>query len=419
MGSMNINFGSGKGTIYSNQNSENLLYSLLKGNQGNSDSTGVKVSGTGMNSKNANSSLGSMNPLFQKNSIFNSGMNGQGASSSLFSGLTRSKNSSIVNSINNRTNKLSSISTLKEQNPILWAFLHPAEAKAEGMGKSSEIELLEESLKDNGLGYDYKKVSKEIKQAKDSGSASKAVSTAKRTLSELKKRIRESSENENIDPYEVQAALVHAEKMVHIAEKHLKNINEEEIAKRNQKGGEFIDLGLKDNLASLQDSVVSSEDEKKAEEAEDESIREDVKAFMASVGYSSDDISSMMSDLGISEDALPDFLDDLTTPNLYGMEPNEVKMLKLKHRLKESIAIAKADAEYLKVVFERMNDMKSGAAAGSGSSAGPGSNAANFSGAAPGFDAVSFPSNEVASNVGVVPSDAGMVSSGSGIDVSI
>lgn len=94
-------------------------------------------------------------------------------------------------------------------------------------------------------------------------------------------------------------------------------------------------------------------------------------------------------------------------------------MLKLKHRLKESIAIAKADAEYLKVVFERMNDMKSGAAAGSGSSAGPGSNAANFSGAAPGFDAVSFPSNEVASNVGVVPSDAGMVSSGSGIDVSI
>lgn len=492
MGSMNINFGSGKGTIYSNQNSENSLYSLLKGNHGNSDSTGVRVSGTGTNSKNGSISLGSTNPLFQKNSIFNSGMNGQGAASSLFSGFTRSKNSSIVNSINNRTNKLSSISTLKEQNPILWAFLHPAEAKAEGIGKSSEIELLEESLKENGLGYDYKKVSKEIKESKDSGSATKAVSTAKRTLSELKKKIRESSEDENIDPYEVQAALVHAEKMVHIAEKHLKNVKQEEIAERNQKGGEFIDLGLKDNLESVKDSAISPEEEKKKEEAVDESIREDVKAFMASVGYSfdtdgniisskgkalngispeqyeraylkgissnvdaislseissnmtgvsdaaalsrntydefifssaqsgsSDDISSMMNDLGISEDALPDFLDDLTTPNLYGMEPNEVKMLKLKHRLKESIAIAKADAEYLKVVFERMNDMKSGAAAGSGSSAGSGSNAANFSGAASGFDAVSFPSGEVVSNVGAVPADSGMVSGSSGIDVSI
>ena len=38
MGNLNVNFGSGKGTVYSNQNSENSLYSLLKGNQGNSNS---------------------------------------------------------------------------------------------------------------------------------------------------------------------------------------------------------------------------------------------------------------------------------------------------------------------------------------------------------------------------------------------
>lgn len=37
MGNLNVNFGSGKGTVYSNQNSENSLYSLLKGNQGNSN----------------------------------------------------------------------------------------------------------------------------------------------------------------------------------------------------------------------------------------------------------------------------------------------------------------------------------------------------------------------------------------------
>lgn len=452
MGSMNINFGSGKGTIYSNQNSENSLFSLLNGGQGNNNSNSFKVSGT--NQKNSGINLGSSNPLCQKNSYFGAGPSGNG----LFSGINRTKNSSIVNSINQRTYGLSSVSTLKEQNPALWAFLHPAEARAEGIGESSEIELLEESLKENGLGYDYKKVSKEIKSSKDSGSATKAVSTARKTLSDLKKKIRESANDENIDPYEVQAALVHAEKMVHIAEKHLKNVKQEEIAERNQKGGEFIDLGIKDNLSSMQDSVLSPEEEKKAEESEDEDIREDVRAFMESVGYSFDDdgnitrtasglrldasifggssdfkldasdlleetvssddeISALMEDLSISDGELPDFLDDMTTPNLYGMEPNEVKMLKLKHRLKESIAIAKADAEYLKVVFDRINEMKSGAGSGFGGAASPGGGALGDIGSS--FDAVSLPTGEIISSGGPAAPVNIEEGSVSGIDFSV
>lgn len=506
MGNLNVNFGSGKGTVYSNQNSENSLYSLLKGNQGNSNSGGVRVSGTsgnasvsGTNSKGVGSvlsstnALGSTNALTRKNSLY-TGSAGNTFSNGLFTG---SKNSSIVNSINSRTSSLNSISTLKEQNPTLWAFLHPAEARAEGMAKSDEIKMLEESLKDNGLDYDYKKVSKAIKDSKDSGSAEKAVSTARKSLSDLKKKVQEQSQSDesNVDPYEVQAALVHAEKMLHIAEKHLKNVKEEEIAERNQKGGEFIDLGIKDNLSVSQDSVTSREDAKKAEEAEDESIRNDVKAFMSSVGYSfdtdgniisfkgqsitgispqqyeraylkgissnvdaislneiasnmtgisdmaalsrnafdelalsqdagsseslsgvadsSDEIFSLMNDLGISDEALPNFLDDMSTPNLYGMEPTEVKMLKLKHRLKENIAIAKADAQYLKVVFERMNDAGSGAASGSSIGAAAGENTSSF-------EAVSFPTGEVVSSAGSVPIDSGVISDGgSGLDVSI
>ena len=461
MGNLNVNFGSGKGTVYSNQNSENSLYSLLKGNQGNSNSGGVRVSGTsgnasvsGTNSKGVGSvlsstnALGSTNALTRKNSLY-TGSAGNTFSNGLFTG---SKNSSIVNSINSRTSSLNSISTLKEQNPTLWAFLHPAEARAEGMAKSDEIKMLEESLKDNGLDYDYKKVSKAIKASKDSGSAEKAVSTARKSLSDLKKKVQEQSQSDesNVDPYEVQAALVHAEKMLHIAEKHLKNVKEEEIAERNQKGGEFIDLGIKDNLSVSQDSVTSREDAKKAEEAEDESIRNDVKAFMSSVGYSFDtdgniisfkgqsitgispqqyeraylkgissnvdaislnEIASNMT--GISDEALPNFLDDMSTPNLYGMEPTEVKMLKLKHRLKENIAIAKADAEYLKVVFERMNDAGSGAASGSSIGAAAGENTSSF-------EAVSFPTGEVVSSAGSVPIDSGVISDGgSGLDVSI
>ena len=515
MGNLNINFGSGKGTIYSNQNSENSLYSLLKGNQENSNSGGVRVSGTSgnalvseTNSKGignvfgSTNTLGSTNALTRKNSLFN-GSAGNTFSNGLFSG---AKNSSIVNSINLRTSSMNSISTLKEQNPTLWAFLHPAEAKAEGMDKSDEIKMLEESLKDNGLDYDYKKVSKAIKDSKDSGSAEKAVSTARKSLSDLKKKVQEQSQSDesSVDPYEVQAALVHAEKMLHIAEKHLKNVKEEEIAERNQKGGEFIDLGIKDNLSVSENSASSREDAQKAEAAEDESIRNDVKAFMSSVGYSfdmdgnivsfkgqsitgispqqyeraylkgissnvdaislneiasnvtgvsdaaalsrnafnemaltpnagassaltsgaagsSDDISSLMNDLGISDEALPDFLDDMTTPNLYGMEPTEVKMLKLKHRLKENIAIAKADAEYLKVVFERMNASGSGAASGSSTAAAggnvAGSAASSFPGGS-GFEAVSLPTGEVVSSGGSVTPLGGSAGS-DGIDISV
>lgn len=120
-----------------------------------------------------------------------------------------------------------------------------------------------------------------------------------------------------------------------------------------------------------------------------------------------------MNDLGISDEALPNFLDDMSTPNLYGMEPTEVKMLKLKHRLKENIAIAKADAEYLKVVFERMNDAGSGAASGSSIGAAAGENTSSF-------EAVSFPTGEVVSSAVSVPIDSGVISDGgSGLDVSI
>ena len=68
-------------------------------------------------------------------------------------------------------------------------------------------------------------------------------------------------------------------------------------------------------------------------------------------------MTDMLSEMGLDE------LLDIFSSVKQDMDPTDLKLMKIKHRTKELKEIAKADAEYLKAIFEHLEKQKSGPSA--------------------------------------------------------
>ena len=359
MGSFNINFNSGAGLRQTDPREQGSLQSLLKGND------------------NSNTAA---NSLFGKK---------KAASDYVIPAYLKTR--------------LEAQNDLKAKNKTLWGFLHPGQKTEENNGLASVddpygIKEMAEAEKKR-LKYNYKAVSKKIMQSKDSNSAEKAVTAARQETRNLKRQATEGK----FDAEELEAALMHAKRMEAIAEKHLKFIREEETAERFQKDGNITAAFASTPLIKDSESALFAKQEA------DEDLRKEVRGYLESLGYKfegagaagdalarnadgngagtlirnadavdtaalarneggslpateirnadSADMADLTEDMTEEmSDDLSDLSDMLDTPNLYGMEPEDVKLLKLKHRAKEMKELAEADAEYLKAVFEKLNE---------------------------------------------------------------
>ena len=112
----------------------------------------------------------------------------------------------------------------------------------------------------------------------------------------------------------------------------------------------------------------------------------------------SDSMSEMLEESGLSE-----LGEDMLETVEVEMDPADFKMMKIKHRSKELKEIAEADAEYLKALFQRMEQAKNSSAQGFGNSGGssavPSGGVMVVSGGGSpmsGLDIVSAPSDPVA-----------------------
>ena len=351
MGSLSINFNSGAGVRQSDPREKGALYSLLKGND---------------NSKNVS------NSLFGKK---------KAASDQVIPAYLKTR--------------LEAKNDLKAKNTALWGFLHPAQKDEENNGTTAVEDPygLKEmaEVEKKRLKYNYKAVSKKIIQSKDSNSAEKAVTAARQATRDLKRQAVEGK----CDAEDIEAALLHAKRMEIVAEKHLKFIREEETAEHFQKEGNITSALAATPMTEDPDAALLSE--KKT----DEDLKAEVREYLKSLGYEfeeeaeisdariadaddilkearnagASDMAEFTDDMteGLSED-LSDLSDLMETPDLYGMDPEDVKLLKQKHRAKELKEMAEADAEYLKAVFEKLNEsMHTDAAAQAAASMGGGS----------------------------------------------
>ena len=234
------------------------------------------------------------------------------------------------------------------------------------------------------LKYQFKNISSKILRSKTSQAAKQAAGQARREVLRLKRQ----KQSGNYDDDEIQAAIDHAKAMERVAKKKAKHLEEEEMAKAA--GGICPgDRICEEETKDVQDA--EAENAQNEEEMSAEGSADEVSGDLSAYEYAADsyDISDYI-DLGMDEfyaqagdfmsemsdftsemiqemsDSLRDLMEemglDVESDTVVSvnreMDPADLKMMKIKHRNKEMKDIVKADAEYLKAVFNHLEKMK-------------------------------------------------------------
>lgn len=237
------------------------------------------------------------------------------------------------------------------------------------------------------LKYQFKSISSKILRSKTSQAAKQAAGQARREIMRLKRQ----KQNSDSDSEEIDAAIAHAQAMERVAKKKAKHLEEEEMVKAAGgicQGDRICEEETKD----AQDA--EAENAQNAEEMSVEDPADEVSGDFSAYEYAADsyDISDYI-DLGMDafyaqagdfmsemsdftsemmqemSDSLRDLMEEMGLDGLSDtavsvnreMDPADLKMMKIKHRNKEMKDIVKADAEYLKAVFDHLEKMKDNA----------------------------------------------------------
>lgn len=240
------------------------------------------------------------------------------------------------------------------------------------------------------LKYQFKNISSKILRSKTSQAAKQAAGQARREVLRLKRQ----KQSGNYDDDEIEAAINHAKAMERVAKKKAKHLEEEELAKAAGgicQGDRICEEETKD-VQDAEAENAQNEEEMSAEGSEEEMSRDlsayeyagneayagdsydisdyidlGMDAFYAQTGDFMSEMSDFTSEM-IQEmsDSLRDLMEEMGLDGLSDtavsvnreMDPADLKMMKIKHRNKEMKDIVKADAEYLKAVFNHLEKMK-------------------------------------------------------------
>lgn len=246
------------------------------------------------------------------------------------------------------------------------------------------------------LRYRFKDISSKILRSKTSAAARQVAGQARREVLRLKRE----RLNGNYDDEEIEAAIGHAKAMERVARKKVKHLEEEEMAKAS--GGPCAGSMIDDEEET--DETTSDEELQDAQRyderqalADEEGYYDDSDLYAVSQdyinaqeAYSQADISGMdfieqmpasdFSDLlsnmqeltsdmfDETEEGMRQMLEEMDFDELSDslsaakgdMDPEDLKEMKIKHRNREMKDIVKADADYLKIVFNRLQREKEG-----------------------------------------------------------
>lgn len=227
-------------------------------------------------------------------------------------------------------------------NPILESMQRYSESL-----KTQRNQAKNTALGQKKLQYQFKNLSSKILRSKTSNAARQAANQAKREVTRLK-RLRQSGEYDN---EEIDAAISHAKAMERIAKKKVKHLTEEELHKST--GGVCMDNEVDDKqdmkesaarierFTSSMDQFLTNAEQVSREFAE--SFAEDLK----------ENLRDLLEDMGLS-----DLLEAPTVDR--EIDPADYDAMVRKHRNREMKEMVRADAEYLKAVFDRLERLKSG-----------------------------------------------------------
>lgn len=219
---------------------------------------------------------------------------------------------------------------------------------AEGKATGSMSMTKAAKKKPKRLQYNIKEISVQIMRAKTSGNARTVASKARSKAALLRQKLL----TEEYDSGELKSALAHALKMEKIAKKRMKHLQQEEQIK--QKGSSpYLDTEEMEE-ASAPDENINMQQELTLKE-------EDLKKLIQEYE------KLMQETLKETEKLLEgdDLLNEIMEAAPEKMSPEDLELLKKKHRAKELKEIMEADLEYLKAMFDRLAKEKQEISSGS------------------------------------------------------
>jgi hypothetical protein len=207
------------------------------------------------------------------------------------------------------------------------------------------------------LQYDFKGISSQILKSKTSLNAKQAAGKARREVLRLK-RLKGSKE---YDDDELAAAITHAQAMERVAKKKARHLQEEELV-RAASGKCADSLEGKDDTEEPEKNEAyegeAYEEESYERESMDETMKEiNEESMEALTKFMGESVEESINELteNMEDDVLRDIMEEFGAGEAVDkdMDPGDFKLLKIKHRSKENKEIAKADGEYLKVMFKK------------------------------------------------------------------
>lgn len=205
-------------------------------------------------------------------------------------------------------------------------------------GKASQVVVKKR------LPYSFKEISTRLLKTKKSGNAHQVLISARQKVVSLRLMYKGGV----YDDDEVFAALMHAQAIVRVAKKREKHLQEEERAeKKIGKDGVFCEADLEEKTEEASSKEISREEREHTKAKMDmqrmRKLMEQYERMMQDAMKELEQLDNM--------DALSE---EMGLDGEISMDPEDLELMKKKHRADEMRAIVEADMKYLKFMFDKL-----------------------------------------------------------------
>ena len=205
-------------------------------------------------------------------------------------------------------------------------------------GKASQVVVKKR------LPYSFKEISTRLLKTKKSGNAHQVLISARQKAVSLRLMYKGGV----YDDDEVLAALMHAQAIVRVAKKREKHLQEEERAeKKIGKDGVFCEADLEEKTEEASSRQIHKEEREQTKAKMDlqrmQKLMEQDERMMQEAMKELEQLDNM--------DALSE---ELGIDGEVSMDPEDLELMKKKHRADEMRAIVEADMKYLKFMFDKL-----------------------------------------------------------------
>lgn len=205
-------------------------------------------------------------------------------------------------------------------------------------GKASQVVVKKR------LPYSFKEISTRLLKTKKSGNAHQVLISARQKAVSLRLMYKGGV----YDDDEVLAALMHAQAIVRVAKKREKHLQEEERAeKKIGKDGVFCEADLEEKTEEASSRQTHKEEREQTKAKMDlqrmQKLMEQYERMMQEAMKELEQLDNMdapSEELGIDGEV--------------SMDPEDLELMKKKHRADEMRAIVEADMKYLKFMFDKL-----------------------------------------------------------------